>query len=100
MEHMTLYRIVYTCLYTCLMSHVCRVSYTPVRFTRGYNSTVYAIPRPGDATRRAVPSRGGSSRMSRVLIKEKGGVCPLKYRVGGKTCHLYIVTLFFDPPLP
>lgn len=36
------------------------------------------IPRPGDATRRAVPSRGGSSRMSRVLIKEKGGVCPLK----------------------
>ena len=43
MEHMTLYRIVYTCLYTCLMSHVCRVSYTPVRFTRGYNSTVYRV---------------------------------------------------------
>ena len=25
------------------VSRVCRVSYTPVRFTRGYNSTVYRV---------------------------------------------------------
>ena len=95
MEHMTLYRIVYTCLYTCLMSHVCRVSYTPVRFTRGYNSTVYRVLVMPHA---ALFHREGVH-IPYVESPHQGKRRGVSSQIGGKLVN-YIVILFFDPPLP
>ena len=85
MEHMTLYRIVYTCLYTCLMSHVCRVSYTPVRFTRGYNSTVYRVLVMPHA---ALFHREGVF-ILHVESPHQGKRRGVSSQIGGKTCHLH-----------